>query len=300
MTLSSRLSLIALALAGPSAVACGSEATPAGGSGGQMAAGGSSMGATGGTSVGGQGATGGTVAQAGTGGDPFAAISGTDPGRNRVPGGQVCQRIATIQCAGEAACCESPGRSVDQCISAQVTACQDAFIDTITSNAATGYDIDLAETALAGFEQRASQCDPTIAAWTITTGGLRGVMRGSIGPNGNCTPLNPTDRAMAAVSLASCQNPDTTACLPEGLTGLQWDCAPRSGDGGPCLTDLNCNDGLYCDNFVDPPALTGATCVTRKQTGAGCQHGQECASLTCRGGSCVDATKETAYCLAQQ
>src|SRR5689334_19202380 len=48
----------------------------------------------------------------GTGGREFDG--GTDPDRNRVPAGHVCDRLTTLQCAGEQHCCPT-NRSYDTC-----------------------------------------------------------------------------------------------------------------------------------------------------------------------------------------
>jgi hypothetical protein len=223
---------------------------------------------------------------------PFDA--GTDPGRNRVPGGQVCERFATIQCAAEAACCGNPGRSFDQCKQVQLNGCvNDVYLDAITANSITAYSIDQAEAAFTTFEQMAARCDPTVATWAA--GAMRGIMQGTINPGGSCKPPSTLDRPVVAAHLAACREGNTTACRPVNLS--QWTCESRAQVGGPCFTDLNCVDGLYCDNPQLRP--TGATCKQRKADQSGCAAGNECMSLLCKGGVCVPATVGAAYCLAQ-
>jgi hypothetical protein len=261
-----------------------------GGAGGVFAVGGTTAGGSGGLESGGAAGTGGTASAI-----PFDA--GSDPDRNRVEAGQVCDRLATIQCAGEAACCTSPGRTFDQCKAAQLAQCRnDYFLDAVSLDSVSGYSIDAAEAAFAEFENRASTCDPSIASWAISPTGLRGITQGTLGPGDNCTPPLDFSTATAAAYLAGCTDGANQACLP-GVGGTVWTCSPRAPSGSACFSDLNCLDGHYCDNFSNPPALTGSTCIARKQEGAPCAHGQECLTLTCEGGTCVPATAQTAYCL---
>ncbi|HTU62522.1 MAG TPA: hypothetical protein VMF89_28875, partial [Polyangiales bacterium] len=56
------------------------------------------------------------------GGAPAPAIekatefdAGDDPERNKVTAAQLCERLATINCAGEAFCCDAPNRTVEAC-----------------------------------------------------------------------------------------------------------------------------------------------------------------------------------------
>jgi hypothetical protein len=74
----------------------------------------------------------------------------------------------------------------------------------------------------------------------------------------------------------------------------EWTCAARGN--GACFSDLNCSDGLYCDN---PSAnLAGSTCQARKADGDSCATGNECSTLLCKGGHCATLSVQSAYCLA--
>jgi hypothetical protein len=287
--------------------AMGGGSNPGGGAGGNPGSAGNATGGipngTGGNGTGGvsTGGVGGQSQLGGNGGEfvgsggkpPFDA--GTDPYRNRVVGGQVCDRLSTIQCAGERACCDAPGRNFEQCKSAMAAECaNEYYLDAITANPITGYDIDAAEAAFAEFENRASQCDPSIATWASSLDGLRGITKGTLGSGADCTG-SLVNVAESAAHLAACTNAATTACLPTST--FDWTCEPRSALNGPCFLDLNCQDGLYCDNLGSTPALTGRTCLQRKANGSGCVSGLECSSLTCENGSCTEATDQTAYCL---
>lgn len=204
----------------------------------------------------------------------------------------MCDRLATVQCAGEAYCCSNPGRTFSQCYQTQYNGCHNTvYLDAITTNPVAGYDITKAQAAFTQFETLASQCDPGVAAWAISMSGLRGIVAGTLGAGGNCTPPNLLDKANAAGYLAACLNGDTTACNPNAA----WTCAPRTGVGTACFTDVNCLDGLYCNK---PSLLANGTCTARKSDGTTCAGGNECTSLMCKGGVCVAATRDAAYCLA--
>jgi hypothetical protein len=223
--------------------------------------------------------------------------AGTDPARNQVTAGHVCARLAQIQCAGEAFCCDNPGRDRAACEAAQLAICtQELYLDAITMNAVSGFDPTAATTAFEGFEQRASQCDPTIASYAASIEGLLGMMKGTVADKGNCSPGLVLDEPTAAAYLASCKDIATTACLPKDA--VVWNCAARGGEGASCFTDVNCTDGLYCPN---PNAEFGTKkCAARKAVGTPCTTANECETLYCKGGSCVEATKHAAYCLGEK
>ena len=122
-------------------------------------------------------------------------------------------------------------------------------------------------------------------------------MKGSVAPEGDCAPAS-TDSlvpstADSAIALASYAQIETHACRP-GL--LSWLCEPRSGVGGDCFTDINCQDGLYCDN---PDLSLGShECLERKSGGESCQNPNECVSMACKGGICADGGDvQATYCL---
>jgi hypothetical protein len=224
--------------------------------------------------------------------------AGSDPNRNKVPGGQVCERVATVQCAGEAACCDAPGRSFDQCKAVMKDGCiKQLYLDAVTANRVSGYDMNRAEAAFSQFETMARNCDPTVAFWGASATGLRGVAQGTIAPGQACNPsvidlLAKKD--VDAAYLASCIDPANMACLPQGTTN--WTCVSRGGPGAPCITDVNCVDGVFCDN--PKLLLTGASCKPRKADGSPCAAANECASLSCKGGRCSVPGPQSAYCLS--
>lgn len=267
-----------------------------GGIGGSTGGIGGSTGATGGVITGGTGGSGGvqTGGVSGTGGSA-TFDAGSDPNRNNVQAGAVCDRLATVQCAAEQYCCASAGRTFDQCKAAQMTECGNLYLDEVTLNSVSGFDATAAATAFTQYENLASMCDTTIVSWGISTDGLRGITKGTIDPGGACTPSNKLDNANVAAYLVSCKDAATTACLPS-TTGIgTWTCTARAAAGGRCFTDLNCQDGLYCDN----PNLANfdSQCQTRKADGQTCATGNECASLACVGGMCVAADQQAVYCL---
>jgi hypothetical protein len=234
----------------------------------------------------------------GTGGkDTFDA--GHDAQRNAVTPGELCERLSTLQCAGEAFCCDSPGRTNKECKSEMLAGCKKVVhLDEIAMNPTTGFDAARAEAAFAGFEKLAEKCDPSIAAWGSSADGLRGLLQGTVRPGGNCAPRGAaTSMAVVAAALASCEEPEAYTCLPRStrLSGtFDWTCAEQSEAGGACFSDYNCEDGLFCDN---PKRLLGARCKTRKAEGSACKLPNECASLFCRNDACAPADSQAAYCL---
>jgi hypothetical protein len=272
------------------------------GAGNNTGTGGGGTGPGGSDGVGG-GGVGGDSGSSGVGGDggtgalpPFDG--GTDPNRNNVMPGQVCERLATIQCAAEVSCCGAPGRTFDQCKQAQLNTCRnEAYLDAVTLNSISGFDAGRAAAAFAEFERLASMCDPSIVQWSISPNGLRGIVTGTKNANDSCRPpaTQADDRAAVAAHLASCRDSSVQACLP--LAVLQWECKPRGQAGAQCFSDLNCADGLYCNN---PELKIGTmyTCTQRKLKDATCATSNECQSLFCRGGKCIAPSAGAAYCLA--
>ena len=136
---------------------------------------------------------------------------------------------------------------------------------------------------------------PAIRCSGASPSGLMGMFRGTLDADDSCSPGLTTNMSAAAAALASCSNVATTACLPR--SALSWRCDPRGQVGDPCFTDLNCVDGLHCPN---PEFEFGRSdCAARKAVGSPCMLPNECESLFCRGGACVEATTQNAYCLAQ-
>jgi len=283
--------------------ACSAGSSSKGGSGGAGAVQGSGSAENGGAATGGAPGGGGTSpggagGASGSGGSTDTdALFGTDPARNNVPRGQVCDRVATIQCASEQKCCSSPGRTFDECKSVMKQGCIDSLMDAVTSNPVSGYDPNAAEPLFAQFEDKAKTCDPGVAGWAASPTGLRGIVAGTVDPGGNCTPPigEITTKEYDAAYLASCKDPANTACLPHPVP-QPWTCAPRVDVGGTCFTDVNCVEGLYCDNYPQL-SLSGGPCKARKQVGESCITANQCASLHCKAGACVEENVQNAYCL---
>lgn len=273
-------------------------------------------GSSGSASSGGDGETAGTTpistggdpvggsAESGSGGPPVGGTggvvvempsfdAGTDPGANAVVAGQLCNRLATIQCAGEAACCANPGRDFTACKDTSMGSCSaDLLFDQIAMQPSAGFDAGLAHTVFDELERLASQCDPSIAAFGESQAGLRSMFLGTIAAGGSCRPSNPLSKPQAGAALAACMMSESQACLP---SAIEWRCTPRAGAGGACFTDINCIAGFYCPN----PNLDigGATCTERMADGASCKNPNECKSLFCSMGQCVPAGQQVAYCL---
>jgi hypothetical protein len=230
---------------------------------------------------------------AGTGGRAFDA--GDDPLRNRVPAGKSADRLTTIMCAAEEHCCPKSDRSFGACKQAMMAS--SAALDRWATLPELGYDVDRAEAAFSEFEKRASVCDTDILPWVISNAGFRGVARGTVQPGASCLSsdggTNPdSDAATQAALLASCALPEVNACMIQSSTN--WVCAPRSDSGGPCITDMNCLDGLYCQGIY-----RYSTCAPRVPNGETCTFQSMCESLNCdvANSRCVPGTLESVYCL---
>lgn len=220
--------------------------------------------------------------------------SAVDPNHNKVSPGGLGQRLAEIQCAGEAKCCPSPGRDVTACITAQKAFWTTAMIDSIAADPAAGFDATRAQAAFNEFERLATACDTSIAAYAASPDGLRGIAQGTVATGGTCNPPpGSADPVKIGVALASCKGPAAQACVP-AATG-DWKCTALADSGGACYTDVNCKVGLFCDNpNLD---IAGATCKPRKAAAAPCTLPNECDSFSCKNGTCAAKSVEAAYCL---
>jgi hypothetical protein len=149
-----------------------------------------------------------------------------------------------------------------------------------------------AEAAFAQFESMARACDQGVTAFAASQTGLRTMMRGTRSSGDRCSPPLPIRLDSAAGALASC-NP-STPCLGHG-TPPTWRCTAPSGAGGPCFTDLNCYDGLYCPQ--SDPAQFDLVCLQRKPPGSPCSVGTECDSILCKFSTCAVLDRQSAFCL---
>ena len=230
------------------------------------------------------------------GGGPAAPTefdAGSAPGLNAVTPGQLCERLSTLQCAGEAHCCPSPTRDFATCKDKYFTGCKNELLfDEIAAQPMAGFDAASAERVFTEIESRAKACDITIAAFGESMDGLRSMFLGTVGVGGNCRPSSLLQKAASGAALAACTERATEACLP---SAINWRCTPHADEGGACFSDANCNAGLYCDN--PGLALSGGECIVRKAVGAPCGQPNECDTLYCKGGSCVAADVTAAYCL---
>jgi hypothetical protein len=237
----------------------------------------------------------GTAGNTEMGGVPFYA--GSDPARNNVQPGGICPRIATIQCAAQAHCCFAPARDVATCEAEVRKACaEQLYLDQIAANPVTGFDAAGAATILGELEARSARCDLEIAAWSLTSAGLRGILKGTYDLNQSCKPVGVsavTEKPAQAAALASCKDSDRYACLPMSILG-DWTCVAKSGSGANCVTDDNCQPNMYCRN---PNMAPLGKCAQRLMLGAACTVGNECSSLYCRGGQCVAAEQQVVFCL---
>lgn len=234
--------------------------------------------------------------------DPDAAMqdagrvfdAGRDPKRNQVKPGGICARFAAIQCAGEHFCCDTSQRSPADCNAAMRGLCSELLhLDEVAASPLVNFDLELLGSSLAELERRAALCDPAGAAWALSPEGFAGSIKGTLGSGDDCAPEGGAAAPLDAllIALMSCRSANRLACLPSA-TGFA--CAPRSTRNGQCFTDLNCGDGLYCDN---PEAGFDGSCMPRKPEQAACAAANECASFLCRAGHCAaEDDVQAAYC----
>jgi hypothetical protein len=267
-----------LLVAAVTAAACGGD------DGGESNGGRGGSGSGGGTPMAGQGGS-----QGGAGFD-----AGSDPMRNDVAPGDICRRFAEITCAGEQFCCDAPGRAAAACISSVMGTCNSMLMaDTIARSAAVGFNAAAAKTAFTELEERASNCDPSAAAWAVSEDGFPSSFAGTLGMGDDCEPTGglqaPIDQLL--IALTSCRIGDGLVCLP-GAMG--WVCAPHAAAGQRCFNDFNCNHGLYCDN---PDGEYDGMCVAGMAAGSDCDTAAQCASYICSDGMCAAAgDAQAAYC----
>jgi hypothetical protein len=228
----------------------------------------------------------------------FDDLVGTAEDRNDVPAGEVCERIATIQCAGEASCCDAPGRSFEDCKNTMKDGCiRELQLDAITTQSITGYDRGFAKDVFSEYEALARACDVAVAQWGASMDGLRALTRGTLAQGAACQPAGldlVQMNATAAAHLFACTSPETHACLPTATNG--WSCTARAGEGGACFMDMNCLDGLFCTNSK-ARSIQGGTCKARKADGAPCDFPSDCSSLACKSGTCAPRNQQTIFCL---
>jgi hypothetical protein len=243
-----------------------------------------------------------TAGAGGTGTDDRADAgfdAGSDPQRNKVQAGQICDRLATIQCAAEAYCCDGKSyqalSSSGDCKQKMKGVCtDDLFIDAISQYPITGFDAAAAEAAFTELENKSSACDPSVVSWGASVSGLRGIFKGTVAAGRSCSPTQlASTKADQAAAMASCADAANYGCLPVGA--LVWTCSARSQSNGKCFSDINCAEGLSCDNpNLD---IVGALCKARKAVGSACQAANECQSLVCKKKLCSAAEQQAVYCL---
>jgi len=219
---------------------------------------------------------------------------------NAVSAGALCARLATIQCAGEHFCCADPGRDREACENEQRTGCvQEGFLDFISQDPITGFDAEAAEAFFTELSRLASECDSSVASFGFSVDGLGSLFNGTRAEGASCRPAlagSGSTSERGAAALVSCADSENFACLPTSIA--TWTCSARNGEGGPCFSDANCTDGLYCPN-TGSNNFTGDVCKLRKAEGQACARPTECESFFCKDGECVAASTDAAYCLAQ-
>lgn len=232
----------------------------------------------------------------GSGGASGMGGGGGDGGGNSndVGPSEICERIAAIQCAAQEDCCDDPGQTVAECMSDLIAGCND--LEAVAADPIVGFDRAAVRAALDELQTRSGQCDPALASWAITSDGFASSFTGTRDEGDDCLPdggADTSDVNAFGAALASCKNVATTACLP---TSGDWKCTARGAAGGQCFTDLNCQDGLFCDK-TDAADTFDGECKARKAAGEDCLDANECSSFICKDDTCTATNDvQAAYC----
>jgi hypothetical protein len=232
------------------------------------------LGACGGDDGGGESGAGGT---SGMGGDGDGDGDSNDVG----PDG-ICARVAAIQCAAQEACCTAPEETVADCTQDALRECQ--MLVGTANDPRVGYDRAAMKAALDDYQMRSEDCDPSVAERAVS--GFASAFKGTVAAGGDCLPqggAGTMDISDLGAALASCMNNATTACLP---SDTDWKCTARGGEGSPCFTPINCQEGMWCDS-TDAQALGDGVCAPQKAATESCNAPEECESFVCKSGSCV-------------
>ena len=120
------------------------------------------------------------------------------------------------------------------------------------------------------------------------------MMLGTLKAGASCSPGLAVDNAAAAAALASCTDGETQACLPKDA--LSWQCAPKAQPVRRASPTSIAR--TVCTARIRISSSAPRQCTARKAAGTSCTLPNECMSLYCKGGQCVDATVQAAYCLA--
>jgi hypothetical protein len=271
----------------------GASGKDSAGEGGKASAGESGSSGSGSGGEAGNDETGGTGGMDGGGsGGSASMVKEPNLPADMVTAGGICNRLAQILCAAEADCCTDPGREVAACETEQKATCNNDFMaDAVAKRSEANFDADQAFKVFTKLDEMALACDPLIASFSESEEGLRSMFQGTKDPGDGCTPQNALDKPMSGGSLASCKDLHNYACLPNAIG---WTCEMRAGEGSRCYSDLNCTQGLYCNN--PKLRISGDTCHARKADGSSCELFNECESLYCRGGKCVPPDMHTSFC----
>jgi hypothetical protein len=227
---------------------------------------------------------------------------GIEPNRNQVRAGGLCERFATLQCAGEQHCCATPAKNFDACKMQMKTDCtSNGYLDEIAMNMVAGFNATRAENAFTKLEQMASQCDPSATVWGATPEGMRGIFQGTVAPMGSCKPTGLPSVPGYGAALASCTQLATHSCLFTGdgpaAAPTTATCAARTDAGATCFVDANCKDGMYCANPM--MKYSGGKCTALKAVGTACTADAECMTFVCRSALCVATSTATTYCVSK-
>lgn len=201
----------------------------------------------------------------------FGCVVANDPAPyQQVHVGDFCRELSEVLCEAYDSCCNMPTMTFD-CVGTYRTPCEQE-LQPIFEDPRTGYDREIASEVLAEARDYIRgrnghpACDLELADWYADRAGFSRFLTGTVPAGGDCSPADWTDGA----AFLSCEGV-AQACIAELIT-MEGVCEPKHREGEPCLTYLDCRDGLGC---------SGGQCRARAAVGQPCLTETDCESLVC-------------------
>ncbi|MBX3276189.1 MAG: hypothetical protein KF729_38405 [Sandaracinaceae bacterium] len=219
---------------------------------------------------------------------------GAPPGADaapRVPLDAFCDEYVRIVCDAVARCCPRAPAEWDQstCRTNTRSVCNQ-MTQRVRDYAFLEWDEVAAHRTLAqGQAFVDDSCSTEVQGWYLDLDGYFGAIRGNRAAGAVCTPASTTDTYEVLAAVLSCQ--DDLRCI-RGSRG-DWNCLAPSTNGQACSLAFDCADpNARCERRI----LDGVCAVPGEELNSLCILPDECASLVCQGGRCVERTRNTVYC----
>ncbi len=220
-----------------------------------------------------------------------------DAGAQPVASSDACNRFANVICEAVLRCCSVQrdgcvGREetcLRDCVNAYQTTCLETIVP-FTTDPIAGYDPQIAGQVLWDLAGGAASCDPRVVE--IFAYDYIDIPPGSLSAGDTrCDPLDGLE--FDVVRALYCEG-DLECVSNGGLFGT-WMCGAQRAAGEPCVTYLECQDGLGCG--------VGGVCGARQPAGGPCRLAGDCVSAICVGadampGRCLELNEYNAYCVS--